>query len=365
MGIAILPPDIQASEARFSISPPDEKAKLGTIRFGLVAVKNVGEGAVDSMLKARADGPFKTLDDFCARVDLHAANKKVLESLVMAGAMDSLEPGLPAGEARGKLLARLESAIDRQSEIRNDKAVGQGSLFDSFVGVAEPPPETAATAQALNEHDVLKNEKEVLGFYFSGHPLLGVERKLTATATHRVSDLNPEVSGTVRVAGLVNQVKRMVTKSKGEQWARGSLEDLTGEIALLVFPRAYASGLGNQLKAGAFACASGRLSFRGDGAEGAPELIVEELLPLDLAVIRYGKALQLSADASALEAGTLEKLREAFERHPGACPVQLEHETAEGTAVLELDLRVRLDSNLLDSIETILGKSSWRIKSAS
>ena len=165
MGLKILPPSIQASEAKFSIEGDD------SIRFGLVAIKNVGEGAVDSMLAARKDGPFKDLDDFCARVDLHAANKKVLESLVKAGALDTLDPGETAGEKRARLLSKLDDSVDRQARIREDLARGQGLLF----GAAAAPPPTATQAPPvapISEHDVLKFEKEVLGFYFSGHPLL-------------------------------------------------------------------------------------------------------------------------------------------------------------------------------------------------
>ncbi len=357
MGIAILPPDIQKSGGRFMIEE-------GAIRFGLVAVKNVGEGAVESILKARGDGPFRDLDDFCGRVDLHAANKKVLESLIKAGAMDCLESGAPLGLARARLLSRLDEAVARQARLREDLSRGQGLLF----GAIPQGPLAAGSAAAvapLSEHDVLKFEKEVLGFYFSGHPLLGVREKLAAIATHEIAGLSPEITAPVRVAGLITQVKRMVTKSKGEQWARGVLEDLSGEIALLVFPRAYASGLAQQLKIGEVVAAAGRLSFRGEGPESAPELIAEEILPLELALLRYGRRLRLKATAAALEEEALAALKEALEAHPGSCPVLLEHETPEGAAVLELEQGVRLDLNLLESLEEILGKKSWRIESAS
>ena len=362
MGINILPPDIQKSEAHFSIEDPN------AIRFGLVAIKNVGEGAAVSILEARKSGPFKDFNDFCARVDLHAANKKVIESLIKAGALDCLSKGDSAGALRAPLLAGIDHAVDGQARLREDLARGQGLLF---AGLPEPalaaPPAHAphGPAAVLSDHDVLKFEKEVLGFYFSGHPLLGVQAKLKCAATHEIEKLSAEITTPVRVAGLITQVKRMVTKSKGEQWARGVLEDLTGEIALLVFPRAFASGLAQLLKTGAIVSASGRLSFRGEGPESAPELIVEEIQPLDMAVMRFGRKLRLSCDAAAFESERLERLRKALERHPGSCPVTLEHETPGGTAVLEADQRVRLDQNLLESIEEILGRNSWRIESAS
>jgi len=230
---------------------------------------------------------------------------------------------------------------------------------------SQPSQAEPGAASVLSEHDVLKFEKEVLGFYFSGHPLLGVQGKLKCAATHEIAKLSSEITTPVRVAGLITQVKRMVTKSKGEQWARGVLEDLTGEISLLVFPRAYASGLSQLLRAGAIVSASGRLSSRGEGPESAIELIVDEIQPLDMAVIRFGRRLRLSCDAAAFESERLERLRKALEQYPGSTPVTLEHEVVGGTAILEADQRVRLDQNLLESIEQILGKNSWRIESAS
>jgi DNA polymerase-3 subunit alpha len=163
---------------------------------------------------------------------------------------------------------------------------------------------------------------------------------------------------------MMTQVKRMVTKSKGEQMAKAVLEDLSGEIDMLIFPKAYASGLDKQLKVGSIVCVSGRLSFRGEGPESPAEMIVEEIIPLDMAVLRYGRRLRILA-ARGLDEGALERLRMAFSSHPGNCPVSLEIATPEGDAVLDTDQKVRLDQNLLESIETILGKKSWRIESAS
>ena len=231
------------------------------------------------------------------------------------------------------------------------------------------PAEEALSAKPnnvapLSENDVLKSEKEVLGFYFSGHPLISVQHKLKAVATHDISKLNPEITTNVRIAGILNQVKRMVTKSKGEQWASAELEDLSGEIRLLVFPRAYASGLSQALQVGSIMSASGRLSFKGEGPESAPELIVDELVPLDFALIRFGKKLRILAHEDALTDESLENLRLTLAGQPGSCPVVIEHETPDGTAVLEIDQRVRLSQPLLDAIEKIFGPKSWSVESS-
>ncbi|MDE2314323.1 MAG: hypothetical protein KGL04_09135, partial [Elusimicrobia bacterium] len=366
MGIPILPPDVQKSEARFSIEDS------GAIRFGLVAVKNVGSGAAESIIAARRQGPFKSLNDFCERIDVHAANRKAIESLIKAGALDCLLPGRPAGAARGRLLSAVEPVLERSARRRQDIEAGQGLLFEAFG--PESPVEELPAGKPLNDSEVLKNEKEVLGFYFSGHPLLSVKDRLACAATHDIANLKPDIAGPVRLAGLLVQVKRMVTKSKGENMAKAKLEDLSGEIDLLIFPKAYAAGLGERLKVGEFVAVSGRVSFRGEGPggktdgpglEGSAEIIADDILPLDAALIRFGRRLRLFPGAKAGDAVALEELKNALETSHGSCHVLLEQRTAEGVAWLETDYRVRPEQNLLKSIERIFGEKSWRIESAS
>lgn len=359
MGITILPPSIQTSGAVFTIEDPN------SIRFGLTAIKNVGEGAVEAILQARQAGPFKSLDDFCARVDLRGVNKKVIESLVKAGAMDALDCGQGVGEIRGKLLAASSETVDRQLKVQADLSCGQGLLF-GFGELPAAPAQTPMTGPALHEHDVLSFEKEVLGFYFSGHPLLGVKELLRAAASHEISQLTAEIIKPVRLAGMISQVKRMVTKKDGKQYAKCVFEDLSGEITLLVFPQKYAEGLGAQLKVGAIVVVEGKLLFQGEGGDAStPEISVQDILPLEIAASRSARRLRLACDPEALSDSAFEELRAALEFYPGPCPVILEHETSEGTAVLELDARVTVDKNLLESIVKILGKKSWRIESAS
>jgi len=366
MGIPILPPDVQKSEARFSIEDS------GTIRFGLVAVKNVGAGAAQSIIEARKQGAFKSLDDFCERIDVHAANRKAIESLIKAGALDCLLPGQPTGAVRGRLLSAVESVLERSARRRQDIESGQGLLFEAFG--PEAPAEALPEGKPLNDSEVLKNEKEVLGFYFSGHPLLSVKDRLSCAATHEIAALSQDISGPVRLAGLLVHVKRMVTKSKGENMAKATLEDLSGEIDLLIFPKAYASGLGDRLKVGEFVAVSGRLSFRGEGPggksespspEGSAEIIVDDIMPLDAALVRFGRRLKLFPGAKAGDAAALEELKAVLETAHGSCHVLLEQRTAEGLAWLETDYWVRPEQNLLKSIERIFGEKSWRIESAS
>ncbi len=356
MGLKVTPPDVNRSEAKFDIQDD-------AIRFGLVAIKNVGSGAADSIVAAAREKPFESLDDFASRVDLHAINKKTIESLIKAGAMDGLRPGEPAHAARARLLAAVDEVVGRQQRVKADLDKGQGLLF----GSAPPPPPAAGGAgsgagiKPLSEHDTLTFEREVLGFYFSGHPLLGVKAQLKAAATHEVSQLTPAVTVPVRVSGMISKTRKMVSKKTGEPWVIVTLEDLTGEVTLLCFPKIYATGLSHIVKVGAFVAATGRLSFRGEEAEGATgEIIVDEMVPLDMAVSRFAKRLRLKCDATV---GTekLEALRDALEAHRGPCAVVLEQETPEGVAVLDVDQRVVLNQPLFDAVEAILGPSCWRI----
>jgi DNA polymerase-3 subunit alpha len=354
MGMKVLPPDVNLSETRFDI-------QNGEIRFGLLAIKNVGSGAAESIVSASREKPFSSLDDFCSRVDLHAINKKAVESLIKAGAMDCLRPADNPAAARARLLASVDEAVGRQQKVRADLDKGQGLLFGSAPPPAQETSASHAAIKSLSEHDTLAFEREVLGFYFSGHPLLSVKAQLKAVATHEVSQLAPSITTPVRMAGMISRIRKMVSKKTGEPWAILTLEDLTGEITLLCFPKTYASGVNNIAKVSAFVSATGRLSFKGeDAGSGTPEIIVDEMTVLDASVSRYAKRLRLKCDAT-LGTEALETLREALEKNPGPCPVVLEQDTPEGLAVLEVDQRVNLNAALFEAVETILGERSWNI----
>lgn len=359
MGIKVLPPDVNKSESKFDIQNRE-------VRFGLLAIKNVGSGAADSIVKAAREKPFKTLDDFCARVDLHAINKKCVESLIKAGAMDCLRPGEPPATARARLLAAVDRAVGAQQKVKQDLDKGQGLLFMGGPAEDAAPAPADPAIKPLSEHDTLAFEREVLGFYFSGHPLLSVKAQLKAAATHEVSGLSQAITTPVRLAGMISKTRKMVSKKTGEPWVIVTLEDLTGEITALCFPKTYAAGVNNLGKIGAFVAVTGRLSFKGGeeaGAGATAELIVDEMAPLDSSVTKFAKRLRLKCDpAAAVE--TMEALRDALEKNPGTCPVVLEQETSEGTAMLDTDLRVVLNQSLFDAVEAVLGPRCWNIEAS-
>ncbi|MGH2349684.1 MAG: DNA polymerase III subunit alpha [bacterium] len=227
MGISVLPPDVNESEVDFTVTG-------GAIRFGLAAVKNVGLGAVEAILDTRRDGgPFSSLPDLLERVDARAVNKRVMESLIKAGALDSF------GQPRAALLAALDDSLDAAQKVQRARASGQTGLFD--LGGAVPQPDAAGSAQVeeFSKAELLAMEKEMLGLYISDHPLRHVQDALAArvnTALHQLLDL-PDKSDVV-VGGIVTGVKRTTTKS-GSAMAFVTVEDLTGSCEVIIFPKAY------------------------------------------------------------------------------------------------------------------------------
>ncbi|PCI40722.1 MAG: DNA polymerase III subunit alpha [Elusimicrobia bacterium] len=371
-GFTIGGPCVNKSFEKFAIE--DEKDGP-VIRFGLTAVKSVGQGAAESIVEARgSDGPFKSLDDFCRRVNLKAANKKCLESLIMAGGMDALMAGLSIEEARARLMTTLEATVGRQSRIKADLEKGQGLLFGTDLPVARAGgDESSEKIEPWHEHDLLKHERSVLGFYLSGHPLVRYQDMLGCVSSHPIEELTAlgeDAPKQIRLAGMISSIKKIITR-KGDPMARGVLEDLTGEITMLVFPKAYASGLGQQMKSNAIVSVSGRLSFptnfRGDDdIKPAPELIVEEIMPIDMAINRYARALTLQFSTIGLEENLLVDLKRILRKHPGRIPVFIQLDTpSHGQTLVETEERVVLKDGLFDQLEKVLGDKAWKIESVS
>jgi DNA polymerase-3 subunit alpha len=232
MGLKILPPDVNESDRNFT------STKDG-IRFGLTAIKNVGIAAIDSILDVRTkDGPFKSFDDFYRRVDMRAVNKKVAESLIKAGAFDSFERG------RAFLLTNFEKLMSSISADQRERANGQEMLFQMESSVASRESRVASTTTTANVTEfspdqLLRMEKELLGLYISSHPLERLRESLEAQTTNTVADISDMNEGDpIKVGGLLADCKRIVTK-KGDAMMLATLEDLTGSIPLVIFPKAY------------------------------------------------------------------------------------------------------------------------------
>jgi DNA polymerase-3 subunit alpha len=267
MGIAVVPPSVNESGGVFTV-------KDRTIRFGLSAIKNVGSAAVQLIIAARdSGGPFTDLHDLCSRVESRAFNKKLLESLVKSGACDDFGPN------RAELLTHIDGALAQASAKARDRDAGQASLLDLLGPMDSPAKKTASKANAVADFSLrerLGYEKELLGFYITGHPLDDHAADLQAFAVHTVAQLRetPEEIDT-RVCGLITKVDIRTTQKDKKPWARVTFEDLTGALEVLVFPDTYAA-LPKALSVGEVMVVSGQLDRR----EDSPKLRAVQLLSL-------------------------------------------------------------------------------------
>jgi DNA polymerase-3 subunit alpha len=321
MGLAILPPDVNRSQWRFSIED-------GAIRVGLGAVRNVGQGAVEGLLAARAAGdgaakgataggragPFRDLFDLARRADTRTLNRRVLESLVAAGACDAL------GEERGRMFAGVGRVLDQAAALHRDRERGQSSLFagegedDALVTVPELPP-----APAWSSRERSAKEKEVLGFYFSEHPLEPLRRELERLATHAVGDLPQQPHGTeVRIGGVLGELRSINTRN-GKLMAAAMLEDLTGRIECTLFPDLYEQ-VRSWLAEDEIVVIAGRVEIRED--RGA-KLVLTEVRRLDDARAAWSPTLHIEVAAENLSVEWLEQVDEVLSAHPGDSEVYL------------------------------------------
>ena len=278
-GIAILPPDVNRSQWKFTVAKAPD-GQLG-ILFGLGAVKTVGQGAVDAIIRERKNGAYRDIFDFCRRIDTSECNKRVVESLIKAGAFDGM------GGNRPQLLAVFESAMDANSSLRKQTVDGQISLFDMAFGGA-PLVQENHTLPNLPDYPLrqrLALEKEIAGVYITGHPLddyrdvLGKLPFSTADldGLEEREDRGLSLDGQiVDMGGILTEVKGKATK-KGAYMGFITLEDLTGQIECLVFPKVYERYQG-MMAVDDLVVLHGRLSIR---EEEAPKLLVEKLIPLE------------------------------------------------------------------------------------
>ncbi|MBA3891141.1 MAG: DNA polymerase III subunit alpha, partial [Gemmatimonadaceae bacterium] len=307
LGIEILPPDVNECGYKFTVIGDTQ------VRFGLGAVRNVGKGAIESVIAARADrGHFTSLFDFSDRVDLRLCNKRVFEALIASGALDSL------GGHRAQYWAALDGAMQEASLKQQEAAMGQVSMFggESVGGSAAP---TAATRSlpnvpALSDADRLTREKEILGFYISGHPLEPYRMECELFATHTVSELGRWTEQQVIIGAVITAVKRQVSRKSGAEFARLTLEDFSGSSEVLVFPEAW-SVLADRVRTDVPVLVKGGYSRRDQGTE-TPTFIVESLEPLAEKRVNgeVGVAIDLTPDARLLPA-MMQDVRAVIEAH--------------------------------------------------
>ncbi|MDI6756929.1 MAG: DNA polymerase III subunit alpha [Endomicrobiia bacterium] len=347
-GIKILPPSVNKSSPQFSVEGQ-------AIRYGLLAVKNVGESAASHVVNVRAEsGEFKNAYDFMLRASSRELNRKAVESLIKSGSFDGFAE--TAGYARAEFLAKFEKMGEFVARF-NAGGGSSGLLF----GVDETEPDFQADFQPLTEHECLKQEKEVLGAYLSGHPLAKMEEELQKYSTHRISELlsqNPPESA-VKVAGLVESVKKCVTKNK-ETFARFKLEDTADDIDVVVFPRSYQNGAAEKLESGVTVVVKGRLNRASPTQLREPrEIIAEEVMTLEdarrLAPVRYEK-MTIKLMSAGIEEDSLAALRKTLLSHPGETKICLEATDPAGEKFLiETEMAVKIDASLFESVKKMMG----------
>ncbi|HEU5173633.1 MAG TPA: DNA polymerase III subunit alpha, partial [Gemmatimonadaceae bacterium] len=359
LGIEILPPDVNESGYKFTVIADRQ------VRFGLGAIRNVGRGAIESIIAARdAGGPFTSLFDFCERVDLRLCNKRVFEALIASGAFDTM------GGHRAQYWAALDGAIQEASLKQQEAAIGQVSLFGG--DPAGDTPTASAVARtlpnipALSDAERLTREKEILGFYISGHPLEPYRMECELFATHTVSELGRWTEQQVIIGAVITSIKRQISKKSGAEFARLTLEDFSGSSEVLVFPEAW-SLLSDRVRADVPVLVKGGYSRRDQGTE-TPTFIVESLEPFAEKRVNgeVGVAIELHPDAHLVPA-VMQDVRAVIDAHAtthaSAPPLELRWTDGNGrrARLRSRTLRLAATQAALTDLRNLLGVERVRL----
>ena len=356
MGIPVLGPDLNASAMGFRVDPEG-------VRFGLAAVKNVGGNAIDAILACRErHGRIESLFRLCEDVDLRLVNKRVFESLVKAGAFDSV---LPSGqrrshEGRAQLLAVLDRAFDHGNRVQRDRERGQAQLFDAMDAGGEPDGAARLPdVEAWTPSEQLAFEKESLGLYLSGHPIDGYRDQLEAAGARTV-DAPAAADSTVFMGGIISGYRPRKTR-QGAPMAVFTLEDRTGGVEVVVFPKTY-ERCGDVLDADRLVVVSGRL----DRDEEVPRVMAEDVRPIESLSGVVGRTLSIRLSTSRHDRETLRALAELFDLHRGPSWIRLhlelpEHRPPMRVQVRLTETRIRPSEQLARAAEQICGEGtvSW------
>jgi DNA polymerase-3 subunit alpha len=351
LGLEILAPDVNESNYKFTVIG-DKK-----VRFGLGAIRNVGKSAIDSILAARQEKPFENLFDLCSRVDLRLCNKRVFEALIGSGALDAL------GGHRAQYYAILDTALQEASLKAEERELGQTSLF----GGPEPGStgDTSApvlpTVAPLTETERLQKEKEILGFYTSGHPLEPYRIEAELFANQTVSQLGNWTEMPITLAVVITAVKKQISKKSGNEFARLTLEDFSGSTEVLVFPEAWAA-VGPTVRTDVPVLVKGGYSRRDADAEN-PTFIVESITPMAEKRANGKVAITLKLKArTPLPADIFTDIKAVIASHATT------HESAPALELLWLDgpgkparlrsrsLRIPTSQALLNDLRALLGE---------
>jgi DNA polymerase III subunit alpha len=347
MGIKVLPPCVNSSDAEFTPTGTD-------IRFGLTAVRNVGTNVVASIVASRkATGAFADFGDFLRKVEAVVCNKRTIEALIKGGAFDSL------GHPRRGLINVYEPAVDAVLDTKRAEAIGQFDLFGSLGEEAAPSDDVFAVRIAPGEWDkkvLLQFEREMLGLYVSDHPLFGLEHILAASADMTIAAVQAEATDepqSVTLTGILSSVNRRVTKA-GAPWAQVVLEDLEGSIEVMFFPQTYAQ-VALTIAEDAIVAIKGRT----DAREDAVKLIASDITPLDTTEGPRGPVVVKMAPAKCTPP-LVDRLRDVLATHPGTTEVHLHLVNGERRHLLRLGdgYRVTPSAALMGDLKALLGPAA-------
>ena len=299
--IPVLPPDINESDKKFSVS--DSK-----IRFGLAAVKNVGEAAIESVIETRKEGNFSSVFEFCQRVDIRKVNKRVLESLIQCGAFDS------AGYYRSQMMACVEDALDYGQRIQKEAADSQMQLFGGSAGQEQLNPPTMPDIAEWDEKQKLSLEKEAIGFYITGHPLDEFQALLEKFASTNSLDLMDEGvkdGAVVRMGGIIRSAKTIMTK-RGDPMAFVELEDIHGSVEVVVFTKIYTQASG-------FLLIDTPVFVQGEVQKNEKfvKILAESIVPIEKAEESWTASVHMTLDAGRANPQTLNDLHQVLKNYPG------------------------------------------------
>ncbi|MBQ4861021.1 DNA polymerase III subunit alpha [Pseudoalteromonas sp. MMG013] len=328
MKLTLLPPDVNAGEYKFTVN------LKGEIVYGIGAIKGVGEAPVDTILECRAQGgEFKDLFDFCARVDLKRLNKRVLEKLIYAGALDKLGPdGTQAG--RATLLASVKDAMKSAEQHHKAEAIGQSDLFGLLAVEPEEVEQAFVLARPLTDNEWLDGEKETLGLYLTGHPINQYRRELRHYTSGKLVDLQPtnrDVQSTA--AGLVINARTLINK-KGNRWGLITLDDKSARIDVRLFPEQFET-YQELLQINQILVISGQVSF--DNFSGGITMTARDVCTIAQAREKRIRAIKMTLNMVQIDENFFDKLRKVLEPYKfGTCPIKVMYQRPDALAELTL-----------------------------
>src|SRR5579872_4106309 len=342
MGITVLPPDVNSSALDFT--PVGE-----SIRFGLQAIKNVGENTVKGILEAREQlGRFTSIYQFCDSVDTRLLNRRVVESLIKSGAMDTL------GARRSQIFAVIDRAMDRAQRQQRERLSGQHGLFGGASATAPPPDDPLPDLEEWPEHEMLASEFATVGFYISGHPLSKYAAKLAELGAIDLAAVEGRRNGEeITVGGIVVAMRSMRSR-KGDRWGVLTLQDMTGILEVLAFPESFAR-LENVFKSNAPLVLKGRVNVEDAGTR----LSVMDARRLEDMGQRPPNLMRVRLDMAAVDANVIDELKKLFAGKPGSCSIAFDLISSEGAiATLQADQRVRPDQDLVQAVRKLCGEDA-------